>query len=362
MKSELVSGLKLENLPTPALLLDMSNLEYNINLLADFFRDKPCDIRPHMKGHKNLTIAHMQIDRGAIGVTCAKTSEAEVMVNGGIKDILIANQVIESGKINLLAELARRADIKVAVDSYQNCENLSRIAVEHGVTIGVLVEMDIGLGRCGVKSFDEGINLVQEIQKLDNLEFRGVMGYEGPFRDKTQSEKSDMVKESLSRVVQLKRRIEQENIQVEIVSCGSTGTWDITGNYPEITEIQAGTYPLMEVPYLEDGLPFKSALSVLATVISKSHDKLILDCGLKAVTDDQGIPKLMDYDSPIVGINEEHSIVEIDHETEKLEIGDKIRILPAHSCTTVNLYDYYCCLRNNEVVDIWQVHARGMVT
>ncbi len=359
MLNTVITGIPLESLSTPALLLDLDKLEHNLDRMTDYIKDRDCDLRPHIKGHKNVTIAQMQIERGAIGVTCAKTTEAEVMINGGIKNILIANQVVDENKIELLAEMANQANIMVAVDNLKNCHDLAKIAQKHGTTLGILVEIDVGLGRCGVKNYQDGVELVKEIMQYNHLDFKGIMAYEGPFRGQRTEEKAPAVRDSLAGAIKLKELINQEGIDVDIVSCGSTGTWNITGEYPGITEIQAGTYPLMETAYLNDGIPFQPALFVLASVISKSNDKLVLDAGLKAMTDDQGIPELADFTAPIISINEEHSAVKLTEETDKLQIGDRVRIIPAHSCTTVNLYDHYCCVRENIVTTTWKVHARG---
>jgi len=348
-------------LPTPAILLDLEKLEYNINLMADFFKDKNCSIRPHIKSHKCITIAHMQVNKGAIGVTCAKTGEAEVMAQAGIKNILIANQVVEMNKLNVLTGLAKLSEIIMTVDNKKNCKDISYAARKRGVNIRILVELDVGLGRCGVKTIEEAVELTKYISSLDNVSFKGIMAYEGSFRGKSKEERSKIVNLRIKKAVKLKKILEKEGINVDVVSCGSTSTWDLTGSFPGVTEIQAGSYALMELPYIKDNLPFKPALTILSTVISKSENKIILDAGRKSITIDQGLPELINYSSPIIAMNEEHCIVKINDDIKNLEIGDKIKILPSHSCTTVNLHKNYYCIRKNKVESLWNINARGKV-
>ena len=238
------------DIDTPALLVNLRKLSSNIQKMADFFKDKPAQIRPHFKTPKTIQIAQMQLKAGALGITCAKVAEAEVLVAAGIKDILIANEIVGRTKIGRLLKLIKKgAEIKVAVDSEENIKELAELAAQKKVTVGVLVDINVGLPRCGV-SPEKSVELARLVTASKALKLRGIMGYEGHIVLSDNAElRETECKKSMAKLVSAKDLIEKAGMRVEIVSGGGTGTYNITGTFPGVTEIQAGSYALMDVRY-----------------------------------------------------------------------------------------------------------------
>jgi len=337
--------------------------------MAEYFSDKRTQLRPHFKSHKSPMIAHKQINAGAKGITCAKLSEAEVLVNAGIKDILIANQIVEPEKIFRLSCLAK-SDVKilVAVDNIENIDELSKAASFLHSTIYVLIEVDVGMKRCGVISAEETLALAERIMISQGLVFEGIQAYEGhlvydvenPSRLNKEARRKG-VQEMVDTISRIRSFLEKNGIKVNEISGGGTGTYDITGDNTVWTEIQAGPYVLMDSVYSMVGLPFKNSLSVLTTVIHKRHGMAVTDAGLKACSIEQGPPKIKDYPDIYASedLSEEHGIF-VDARDE-LKYRQKIEYLPSHCCTTVNLYDSYHCVRNGILEAVWPISGRGRI-
>ena len=352
---------------TPALLIDLDKMDYNIARMADFFRGKEADLRPHMKTHKTPMIAHKQIEAGAIGITCQKLAEAEVMAEAGIRDILIANEVIGAQKIDRLVNLARYTKIKVAVDNSKNIVDISTAAERKGVKIGVLVEVNTGLNRCGVSPGEPALKLAREVEAQKGLEFFGLMGYEGhTVFVKSHKERERKAKEALNLLVTSKELLEDNGLECRVASAGGTGTYDIAGSFPGVTEVQAGSYVTMDNNYggVEGiGGEFKQALSLLTSVISRSTGgRAVLDAGKKAISVDMGVPEIAcPRGGKVDRISEEHiCLVELEDAPRKqLEVGEKVELIPGHGCTTINLHDYFYGIRNGVVELVWSIKARG---
>lgn len=365
--SKSIIGLEKYAINTPALLIDLEKMEYNISKMADFFRDKKVNLRPHIKTHKTPMIAHKQIEAGAIGITCQKLAEAEVMAEAGIKDILIANEIVGTQKIKRLVNLAKYTRIKVAVDNSKNIADVSEAAQEKGVKVGILVEVNTGMNRCGVYPGEPALRLAQEVERQKNLEFLGLMGYEGhTVFIKSYEERKRKAKEALNLLVDTKKLLEKKGLECKIVSAGATGTYNIAGSYPGITEIQAGSYVTMDTKYngiQGIGGEFKQALSLLTTVISRpTDDRAILDAGMKAISIDMGIPEIAyPKGAKIDRLAEEHTyLVELEGTAKKqLKVSEKVEMKPSHGCTTINLHDYFYGIRDSIVESIWSIKARG---
>ncbi len=352
---------------TPALLIDLDKMKFNITRMAHFFKDKEANLRPHMKTHKTPVIAHKQIKDGAIGITCQKLSEAEVMIEAGINDILIANEVVGIQKIKRLVNLAKYTRIKVAVDNTRNVADISEAAKEKGVKVGVLVEVDIGMNRCGVSPGEPALRLAQEVVKSEGLEFFGLMGYEGHcVFIKDYQERKKKANQALALLIMTKKLLEEKGLECRIVSAGGTGTYDIAGSYPGVTEVQAGSYATMDAKYsaIEGvGGEFKQTLTILTSVISRpTDDRAILDVGMKAISIDMGFPEIL-YPKglKVSRLSEEHTFLIDLHSDAKrrLPIGTKIEMIPAHGCTTINLHDFLFGIRDEIVESIWRIEARG---
>lgn len=362
-----VIGQKRCFIDTPALLIDIEKMEYNIRKMADFFKDKKADLRPHMKTHKCPTIARMQIEAGAIGITCAKVSEAEIMFHSGINNILIANQIVGDQKINRLVCLAKNTKIIVAVDNYENLKNISDVAIRDRVKVGILVEVNIGNNRCGISPGEPALDLAKKIEKLKGLKFCGLMGYEGfTVFIKSFKERESEARKAIKKLIDTKKLIEKSGLKCNIVSCGATGTYNISGSIPGVTEIEAGSYATMDERYSSIeyiGGEFKQALTLLTTIISRpTSERAVTDAGMKAITMEFGIPKIKEYskEAKIYKLAEEHGYIELkDISYETFKIGEKIEIIPSHGCTTINLHEKFYVIRNDIVETIWPIEARG---
>ena len=357
-------GMHKTELDTPALLIDLDKMEANIQTMANYFTNISAGLRPHVKTHKTPIIAHKQIAAGAIGVTCAKLGEAEAVIHAGIRDVLIANQVVGTQKIARLINLAKHAEIMVAVDNPQNVQAISEAASAKGVSVRILVEVNIGMNRCGVEPGQPALALAQHILQSPNLKFEGLMGYEGHTVSKPAlAERDTSAREAVQRLVDTKHYLEKHGVEVAIMSGGGTGTFNITGSIPEMTEVQAGSYIFMDSTYhnVEGiGEQFACALSVLATVVSRPQpNRIVVDTGLKVLAKEFGIPQPTGVEGlEMTGLSEEHGKIEADTNVT-LTPGDKLEILPTHCCTTVNLHDRYYGIRNGIVESVWDIAARG---
>lgn len=350
-----------EHIETPALLIDLDILESNIEKMSQFMKDKKAKLRPHFKTNKCPAIAHRQISSGAKGITCAKLGEAEVLVAAGIKDVLIANQIVDPVKIFRLAGLAHQdAKITVAVDNLRNIAELSKAASSVGSTIYILIEVDVGMGRCGVNSPEEALDLANKINESDGLVFDGIQAYEGHLQyDRNPENRRRGVKEMEQKVGKIKATLENRGFSVKEISGAGTGTYNITGDNTIWTEIQAGSYIFLDTVYDKIALDFENSLTILTTVIHKRPGFAVTDAGLKVTSVEQGMPVVKDFpDVQLHGhLSEEHGIIKDDK--DELSYLQKIEYIPSHCCTTVNLHDRYYCVRKGLLESIWEITGRG---
>ncbi len=353
-------GAAIDDLDTPALLLDLSAADRNLQRMADFFRDRPCQLRPHFKNHKCVTLARRQLAAGsAVGMTCAKLGEAEVLAEHGFTDLLIANQAVGRRKIDRLVEVARRADVKVAVDAVSQAEAISRAANSAGVEVGVLIEVDIGMGRCGVEAGQPALDLVRAILPLPGLRFDGIQAFEGHVvyvNDPRQ--RGQAVRAAFQMAIETRRLLEQNGVAVSILSGGSSSTYQITGTIEGIDELQAGTYATMDWRYAQMLPEFEVALSVLARVISRRGDAAVLDVGLKGAGNEFGLPRIKDCPRAQIPsfVSEEHCIV---RNVPDWTVGQAVQLLPSHACTTCNLYREMYVHQEGHVTEVWPIEAAG---
>lgn len=360
MLGEDLIGRHKSEIDTPVLLLYMDVVERNIAKMANIFSDKECKLRPHIKTHKLPIIAHKQIEAGAIGITCAKLGEAKIFLESGVKDILIANEIVGDIKIQRLVNLSGYGDLIVCVDYFENARDISEAAGRMGREINILVEVNVGLNRCGVRPAKPALELVQEITKLKNLAFRGVMGYEGGLFIEDLEEKEKKCRECNRLLVETKELIEKNGFPVEIVSAGGSNTSYLTGLYPGITDIQVGSYVTMDAHNAYYGLDFEQAITVLTTVISRlEKERAVTDAGMKALSTDEGLPICKEPGIIVSKLNEEHGHLRIENPDRDLSVGDKIEIVPSHGCTTIPLYDRYVVIRNDYVESVAEIRARG---
>lgn len=347
---------------TPALLLDLEALKANIRFLADYFKTRHCKLRPHFKSHKCTRIAQLQMEAGAVGITCAKLGEAEVLADAGIRDILIANEIVGPLKIQRLIDLCRRSDAMVAVDSLDNAKMLSEFASAAGVTIRMLVEVDVGMGRCGMAAGKPALALARSVASLAGLKFEGLQGYEGHCVDlRDAKERVEKTRASLKLLTDTRRLIESTGLPVRIVSGGGTGTYDVTGICDGVDELQAGSYACMDWWYGDIRPEFKQSMSILATVVSRSAPaKIVIDVGRKGTGAEWGPPRVKNLPGhQVTGWgSEEHTTIAVPPETE-IKVGDRVEIVPSHGCTTSNLYSEFVAHENGRVIDKWPIEGRG---
>lgn len=357
-------GMHKTELDTPALLIDLDKMESNIQTMADYFTTVNAMLRPHLKTHKTPMLAHKQIAAGALGITCAKLGEAEAVIHAGIRDVLVANQIIGRQKIARLVNLAKQSEIMVAVDNAQNVTDISAAAAAKGVTVRILIEVNTGMNRCGVEPGQPALELARHVLRSPNLQFEGLMGYEGHTVAKPNyAERKAAARQSVQLLVDTKHHLEKHGVPVSIMSGGGTGTFSITGSVPEMTEVQAGSYIFMDATYgnVEGvGEHFACALTVLATVVSRpTPERVIVDTGMKVLAKEFGIPQPVGIKGlEMAGLSEEHGKMNADASVS-LTPGDKLEILPTHCCTTVNLHDRYYGIRDGIVESVWDIAARG---
>ena len=361
--SELI-GLPIQDLDTPALLLDHSLCHRNLRRMADFFRERPAKLRPHFKNHKCSRLARLQMAAGsAVGMTCAKLGEAEVLANAGITDILIANQIVGSAKLQRLVELARRVGVRVAVDDIVQVRAISEAAATAGVTVGLLVEVDVGMGRCGVTPREPALLLAREIMTLPGVRFDGLQVYEGHLVSVADpDQRRQRVRETMRPALETRQLIESDGIEVRVISGGSTSTYSITGQIDGFDEIQAGTYPTMDWSYGSLTPEFEIALSILARVISRPRPgAAVLDVGHKGVGQEDGPPKIKgQFNSPAqFRLSEEHCT---GRDVPDWRIGQTVELIPSHACTTCNLYRQIIVHEQERVVDVWPIDASGKLS
>ena len=362
MASENLIGKHKSALRTPCLLLDLDAVDRNIRKMADAFDSSPCKLRPHAKTHKLPLIAHKQIAAGAIGITCAKLQDAKAFVAAGIDNILIANQIVTREKIEELVGLLELANVMVCVDNEENARSLSRQAQARGRRLDVLVEVNVGLNRCGVPPGEPALAFLRQISELKGIRCRGLMGYEGGLFVPDEGEKLRICQERNQRLVETRQLIEANGFPVEIVSAGGTNTYQITGACPGITEIQPGSYVTMDDWTTKHGVDFGQAITVLTTVISRPHKhRAVTDAGSKSISTDHGLPRILDGEGiTIEALNEEHGRLVLT-EAASVQIGDRLEIVPTHGCTTRPLHDRYVATRDDRVVAELEIITRGAV-
>ena len=350
--------------PTPALLLDLPKVKRNITEMGHHMNSLPAALRPHAKIHKSPILGRMQLEAGAIGLTTQTIWEASVMVQDGIDHILIANQVVGPLQTAELARIARQATVMVAVDSTANADELAAAANDAGSEIGVLVEYDVGLHRCGMRTHDEAVALAAHMQRQKGLRPFGLLGYEGHCM--LEPDREIRVKKATAAnnaLLALADEFDRQHLPTNIVAAGGTGTWDITGANPRITEIHAGSYIFMDAFHCNLVPGFEVALTVLGSVISRHGSAAVLDVGLKAVGIARAIPELVSGDAVVRYehgehfIHEEHTAIVINPGVD-LKVGDRVELMSGYAPTTVNLYDIYYVVDDHQILDVWPIHGR----
>ncbi len=343
-------------LSTPALVVDLEAFDANVAAMSDLLRGTAKTVRPHMKTHRTPELAKRQLGGSAVGVTCATVGEAEVMVEAGITDVLIANEVVTVAKLARIAQLARAADVTVAADHPDAVAALSREATRVGVSVGVLIDVDILLHRCGVASVSEALALAQTIEAAAGVRLAGIMGYEGRVRLATER-REERIAGAYASLSETRAALLEAGHHVGVVSAAGTSTLREAIADPTITEIQAGVYCLMEPELLPMELPFRCAVTVRGTVISRHPDHFVADVGRRVVGVEYGPPQLVGLEATQVSLSDEHATVTVSGIPP--ELGAAVDFIPGQIRTTFNLHDRVWVSRGGDIVDCWPVSARG---
>ncbi len=358
-------GTLVEELDTPALVVDLDVMDRNIQTFQGYFKDTAAKARPVVTSHLCPQIARRQLDAlGTVGGIAVTTlGEAEVFANSGFADILLANLVVTASKIRRLCGLAGQTSIGVAVDNPDNAEQLSQGAIAAGVELRVLVEIEAGMGRCGIVPGPDAVALAQTVSALPGLRFDGVMGsVPGPKGDDDPSQHESKTRERLEVVLDTKETMEKADLSVSVVSVGGAHCYAQAIQMSGVTEVRAGRYPLMD-HRLQSFLPeLAPAAKVLASVISHPIDGIaVLDAGHKATAPDQGRPLLEGVDGgAATRFSAEHGIVELEGGAQsKLNPGDKAWLVPYELGACVNQYDYIRAAKGGKLVGFWPISARG---
>ena len=360
----------LTELPTPALIVDGAAFDRNMAKMATHMKAHGVGLRPHAKTHKSADIARKQLELGAIGICCAKVSEAEALAAEGIGPFLITSPLATRDKVERFAALARlNPDTMVVVDSKHGADLLSAVATDVGIRFGILIDLDVGSQRTGVPCGQPALDFARHVVSLPGLTVHGVQAYAGHIMHITGHEKRRQRSlETMAAAADTRRAIEAMGIPCPVFTGGGTGTFDIDIAVPGITDLQCGSYPFMDVQYRIIGGPngdtldaFEPALFVWSTAISQpAPGRITLDAGIKALVYDWKKPALLEHPATTYDWGgDEHGVIQYEGDTPPFNIGDRVKIFVSHCDPTVNLYDVYHVVRDGMVVETWPVTARG---
>lgn len=364
-----VVGMDLADVGTPALIIDLDAFERNVVLMRDFIEAKGIRHRAHAKTHKSADIALYQMSvGGACGVCCQKVSEAEALVAAGVSDVLVSNQVVDPGKIDRLAAMAKRARVLVCVDNAGNVDDLSAAAKRHGVTLECLVEIDVGAGRCGVQWGAPVLELARKIDAAPGLSFSGIQAYQGAAQHVHDfDERRAKIDAAVKMVADTVAMLTESGLDCNIIGGAGTGSYYFEGDSGIYNEMQCGSYIFMDADYQRvldrDGhfiSEFENSLFIYTSIMSKTKkDKAICDAGLKAQSVDSGLPVIFGRDDiEYIKCSDEHGVIADPNDV--LRLNEKLKLVPGHCDPTCNVYDWYVGVRNGKVETLWPVTARGM--
>jgi 3-hydroxy-D-aspartate aldolase len=369
-------GMPLLEIDTPALLVDLDALERNLARMADAVAKTKAKLRPHAKTHKSPIIAQMQIARGAVGICCQKVSEAEAMVRGGVKSVLVSNEVAGGRKLERLTALAREADVAVCTDNRANVAELARAAERAGIRLPVLVEIDVGADRCGVPAGSPAVELARAIAASAHLRFAGLQAYQGRAQHiRDHAERKAAIDRAVVLTADTVDALKRVHLACEIVGGAGTGTFELEAASGVFNELQAGSYVFMDADYARNRArngdaftDFEHALFVYVTVMSTpAPERAVVDAGHKALSNDTGMPELVGFAGASYGRpSDEHGVLDLTRCNDRPLLGDKILLIPGHCDPTVNLHDWYVGVRGFAgpapvVESVWPIAARGAV-
>jgi D-serine deaminase-like pyridoxal phosphate-dependent protein len=359
----------LDRIDTPALVVDLDPFERNLQRMARLAREAGVRLRPHAKTHKCAAVAQRQMALGAVGVCCQKVSEAEALVNAGVADVLVSNEVVGVRKLARLAALATRARVGVCVDDAGNVAALGRAAQDAGAELAVLVEVDVGAGRCGVAPGAPALELARRVADAPGLRFAGLQAYQGSAQHlRAPDERERAIAMAVARARDTVAALEADGLVCETVAGAGTGTFRLEAASGLYNELQCGSYAFMDADYARNlditGRPlaeFEHSLFVIATVMSAvRHDYVLLDAGLKALAFDAGPPVVAEPSGATYArASDEHGRLVPAPGTAPPALGERVRLVPGHCDPTVNLHDWYVAVRDGVVEEVWRIDARG---
>lgn len=358
-------GMDLFDLETPALVLDVGAAERNIQRLAEIVRRSGKRLRPHTKTHKTPLLAHKQIAAGAVGVCCAKLGEVEVMVAGGVPDILLTSEIVSRAAIARLIAAARHARIGVVVDDAECATAIAAAAQAAGLTLPTYVDVNVGQDRTGVAPGQPTVALARHVAGLLGLELAGLQAYEGHLQHVVAAEERETkARGAMQLVAETRRLLADAGLPVGIVTTGGTGTHATILASDAADEVQAGSYVVMDAHYgTVAGLEFEHALTVLTSIVSHTRaDTAITDAGLKTLSSDSGMPIVKSRpDLSYAFGGDEHGKIGLREARSGLKLGDKLEVIPSHCDTTINLHDFYYVGRDGKLEAVWPIAARGRI-
>jgi D-serine deaminase-like pyridoxal phosphate-dependent protein len=341
---------------TPALMVDIDVFDANVAAMNTLLSQTSKALRPHIKTHRTPALALRQVGGPTRGVTCSTVGEAEVMVDAGITDVLVANEVVDPGKIQRLVRLVDRADVTIAVDSARGVELLSTEARRQGATVKVLVDLDILIHRCGVSTPAEALTLARLVAASPGLDLDGIMGYEGRIRADV-ADRGARISAAYALLRDVAQTLRDDGLPIRTVSGSGTSTVIEALADPVFTELQAGVYAVMEPELTRMGLPFTCATAVRGTVISLHHDRVVLDIGRRSVGMEYGPPIPIGFSVHKVSVSDEHTILWTDGDAHLL--GSQVDMIPSQVRTTFNLHEEVMAVSGGEIVATWPITARG---
>ncbi len=368
-------GTPVRDIETPALLVDLDVMEENLALMAKRLEGTGVSLRAHAKTHKSPWLARKQMALGAVGVCCQKVSEAEVMVDGGVGNVLVSSEVTAVSKLRRLAALARHADLMVVVDHPQGVAMLAEAVTAAGAEIGVLIDVDVGQGRCGVAPGAPAVELARRVEAAERLELKGIQAYQGKAQHVDGfAERREVYADAIARMRETVDAFEAAGLPLEIRSGGGTGSWRWDAESGVLNELQAGSYLFMDSHYGSIGGEdsetyddFKPSLFVLTTVVSApGPGHVVMDAGHKALSSDSGLAPCLELEGAVhARASDEHGVLELSLASRRPEIGETLLFQPSHCDPTINLYDVYHGIRGGMEEGVLEavipVAARGCV-
>ena len=362
-------GMPVDEIDTPALVLDLDAFEHNLATMQRLLEGTGAKLRAHTKTHKSAVVAHAQARHGAIGQCTQKVAEAEALVWGGVGNVLVTNQIVGRSKLARLAALAKVAEVGLCADDIAHVVAAEQAAEAAGVRLKMLVEIEVGSGRCGVQPGEAAVALAERIAASKHLVFGGLQAYHGRAQHfATWAERSAAIAGAVESTRRTVDQLRQHGLSCEIVGGAGSGSFVIEAKSGVFNEVQAGSYVFMDSDYARiegpdgaKGLPFRQSLFVLATVISQPRkDFAVLDTGHKALPLGWGYPAIEGRaDLKVVSQSDEHANVAMDSGGQGLAIGDKVKVVPTHCDPTVDRYDWYVGVRGGRVESVWPIAARG---